>query len=86
METFYDNYCDPAAVDRAAASNGGRRRNYPVVCVNYHKMWDNKEALVRALGLPAGEALKVRCGRRDGVGRVREVEWCLGGDGEVYQG
>eukprot|EP00903_Cladosiphon_okamuranus_P019425 g17860.t1 len=56
METFYDNYCDPVTVDRAAAKNGGKRRNFPVVCVNYHKMWDNKEALVRALGLPAGEA------------------------------
>lgn len=51
MESFYDNYCNPQTVD------GGR--NYPVVCVNYHKLWDNKEALVKALGLPAGEALKV---------------------------
>lgn len=60
MQAFYDNYCDPATVDEAAAGSGGRRRNYPVVCVNYHKMWDNKGALVRALGLPAEEALKVR--------------------------
>lgn len=73
MEAFYDNYCDPATVNSRAAggggrsnggggssNGGGRRRNYPVVCVNYHKMWDNKEALVRALGLPAGEALKVK--------------------------
>ena len=51
MESFYDNYCDPQTV--------AGRRNYPVVCVNYHKLWDNKEALVKALGLPAGEALKV---------------------------
>ena len=60
MQAFYDNYCDRVTVDEAAAGNGGKRRNYPVVCVNYHKMWDNKEALVRALGLPAGEASKVR--------------------------
>lgn len=74
MEAFYDNYCDPAAVDRAAAAagngNGGRRRNYPVVCVNYHKMWDNKEAVVRALGLPAQEASKVPTMGRVGGGRA----------------
>ncbi|CAN0178789.1 unnamed protein product [Scytosiphon promiscuus] len=58
MESFYDNYCNPA---KAAAGNAGSsaRRNYPVVCVNYHKMWDNKEALVKALGLPSGEASKM---------------------------
>ncbi|CAN0580677.1 unnamed protein product, partial [Ectocarpus sp. 12 AP-2014] len=54
MEAFYDNYCNPATVAAAGASGAIRkeRRNYPVVCVNYHKMWDNKEALVKALGLP----------------------------------
>ncbi|CAM9452650.1 unnamed protein product [Ascophyllum nodosum] len=51
LEAFYDNYCNPA---KASGS-----RNYPVVCVNYHKMWDNKEALVAALGLPAEEASKM---------------------------
>eukprot|EP00752_Nemacystus_decipiens_P005858 g5292.t1 len=65
MQAFYDNYCDPDAADDEAAAGaaahgrGRRRRNYPVVCVNYHKMWDNKEALVRALGLPAEEASKL---------------------------
>ena len=61
MESFYDNYCDPQTV--------GSRRNYPVVCVNYHKLWDNKEAVVKALGLPAEEAQKVMGrGRGGGVG------------------
>ncbi|CBN75253.1 expressed unknown protein [Ectocarpus siliculosus] len=63
MEAFYDNYCNPATVAGAGAGASGaikkERRNYPVVCVNYHKMWDNKEALVKALGLPAGEASKL---------------------------
>lgn len=61
MESFYDNYCNPQTV--------AGRRNYPVVCVNYHKLWDNKEALVKALGLPAGEALKVTLERQERAGR-----------------
>ncbi|CAM9830412.1 unnamed protein product, partial [Hapterophycus canaliculatus] len=63
MESFYDNYCGPAGADAGAAGgargSGSAVRNYPVVCVNYHKMWDNKEALVKALGLPPGEASKM---------------------------
>ncbi|CAB1107672.1 unnamed protein product [Ectocarpus sp. CCAP 1310/34] len=64
MEAFYDNYCNPASVAAAGTAAAGgatkkERRNYPVVCVNYHKMWDNKEALVKALGLPVGEASKL---------------------------
>lgn len=54
MESFYDNYCNPSPVHGS--------RNYPVICVNYHKMWDNKQALVAALGLPAEEASKVGVG------------------------
>lgn len=55
MASFYENYCSTDGVDGA-----GKRRNYAVVCVNYHKMWDNKEALMLALGLPADEASKVQ--------------------------
>lgn len=55
MRLFYENYCTPQGAQRLA-------RNYPVVCVNYHKIWDNPAALVRALGLPGEEAEKVRDG------------------------
>lgn len=55
MGLFYENYCTPQGAQRLA-------RNYPVVCVNYHKIWDNPAALVRALGLPGEEAEKVRDG------------------------
>ncbi|CAM9598033.1 unnamed protein product, partial [Discosporangium mesarthrocarpum] len=45
LASFFYNFCKPGG--------GGRpRRNYPVVCINYHKIWDNPEAVVRALGLP----------------------------------
>lgn len=67
MEAFYDNYCNPETVAGGTVSGTvqkSKRRNYPVVCLNYHKMWDNREAVVRALGLPAGEASKVRRRRR----------------------
>lgn len=53
MESFYDNYCNPS-------NQPGNKRNYPIVCINYHKIWDNPVAVVRALGLPAEEASKVR--------------------------
>ncbi|CAM9841265.1 unnamed protein product [Pylaiella littoralis] len=62
MEAFYDNYCNPETVAGGTVSGTvqkSKRRNYPVVCLNYHKMWDNREAVVRALGLPAGEASKM---------------------------
>lgn len=62
MESFYDNYCDPQGPQSG-------RRNYPIVCINYHKIWDNPVAVVRALGLPIEEADKVR--GRGGIGGVR---------------
>ncbi|CAM9945197.1 unnamed protein product, partial [Choristocarpus tenellus] len=51
MERFYYNFCSPPSPQNL--------RNYPVVCINNHKMWDNKEAVVRALGLPPEQAANV---------------------------
>lgn len=56
METFYDNYCGSTDEDKRKAK---LIRNYPVVCINYHKIWDNSVAVVRALGLPESEASKL---------------------------
>jgi hypothetical protein len=28
------------------------KRNYPIIAVNYHRVWDNLPALMDALGLP----------------------------------
>jgi len=33
-------------------------RNYPVVCLNYHRLWDNLPVVMLALGLPANLASK----------------------------
>ncbi|KAJ8600569.1 hypothetical protein CTAYLR_008172 [Chrysophaeum taylorii] len=38
---FFDAYVEP-----------NPRRQYPVLLLNYHKLWDNLPALMRALGLP----------------------------------
>eukprot|EP00613_Pedinella_sp_CCMP2098_P066974 CAMPEP_0171986304 /NCGR_PEP_ID=MMETSP0993-20121228/274804_1 /TAXON_ID=483369 /ORGANISM="non described non described, Strain CCMP2098" /LENGTH=580 /DNA_ID=CAMNT_0012639209 /DNA_START=8 /DNA_END=1750 /DNA_ORIENTATION=+ len=31
---------------------GGEKRSYPIVALNYHKLWDNLPAMMAALGLP----------------------------------
>ena len=33
-------------------TGGGAQRNYPVVALNYHRLWDNLPAVMTALGLP----------------------------------
>jgi hypothetical protein len=41
----------PSAVVAVAAAAAAR--NYPVVCLNYHKLWTNLPTVMLALGLPA---------------------------------
>ena len=45
LREHFDNYVHPKAP-----------RNYQVVCINYAKAWDDVDAVVAALGLPASAA------------------------------
>jgi hypothetical protein len=64
LANHFSNYLHPAAP-----------RNYPVVAINYHKLWDNLPAVMQALGLPASfidrfpqRAETVRTGSADTFG------------------
>ena len=61
-----------------------KRREYPVLAVNYHKIWDNVEALVEALGLPP-ETAKTFPARTETV-RNDETAKSDGKNGEINMG
>ncbi|EGD79138.1 hypothetical protein PTSG_12943 [Salpingoeca rosetta] len=43
FDRFYQAWMDPEKA---------KQRNYNIVILNFHKMWDHKEEVIRALGLP----------------------------------
>ena len=44
----FENYMGP--LSGKPGSSAQAARNYPVVAINYHKLWDNLPAMMAALG------------------------------------
>ena len=50
----FDAYTAPNARDGGGGGGGraARTRNYPIIALNYHKLWDNLDAVMHALSFP----------------------------------